>query len=140
MSEKQYCRKFELGVPFYTHLEDYAAKWEDLAWISRDEDGILTVQLHWGDDSAKFSESVHSGLVGLALGRLLLPVLLPIRAVVYGAGRGDGLEQTVKGLLWLRRAGLWRGRVIIEDRGLDREGLLLARMLARQDGVEFTLK
>ena len=79
-------------------------------------------------------------LVGLALGRLLLPVLLPIRAVVYGAGRGDGLEQTVKGLLWLRRAGLWRGLVIIEDRGLDREGLLLARMLARQDGVEFTLK
>ena len=34
MSEKQYCRKFELGVPFYTHLEDYATKWEELAWIS----------------------------------------------------------------------------------------------------------
>lgn len=76
-------------------------------------------------------------LIGLALGRLLLPVLLPLRTVVEAEGDGHGLEQTVKGLLWLRRAGLWRGRVVIEDRGLDREGLLLARTLARQDGVEF---
>jgi len=67
MSGPQYAHKFELGVPFHTYLEDYAPKWEELAWISRDKDGILTVQLHWGDDSCRFSESVHSGLVGLAL-------------------------------------------------------------------------
>ena len=67
MSNQQYAHKFELGVPFRTYLEDYAPKWEELAWLTRDEDGILTVQLHWGDDSCRFSESVHSGLVGLAL-------------------------------------------------------------------------
>ena len=67
MSNQQYAHKFQLGVPFRTYLEDYAPKWEELAWITRDENGILTVQLHWGDDSCRFSESVHSGLVGLAL-------------------------------------------------------------------------
>ena len=63
----QYARKFELGVPYRTYLDDYASKWEELAWLRRDENGILEVQLHWGNDSCKFSESVHSGLVGLAL-------------------------------------------------------------------------
>ena len=67
MSNQQYAHKFQLGVPFRTYLEDYAPKWEELAWITRDENGILTVQLHWGEDSCRFGESVHSGLVGLAL-------------------------------------------------------------------------
>lgn len=68
MQEMQsYARKFHLGEPFVTHLEDYAPKWEELAWLKRSDDGILEVQLHWGEDSCRFSESVHSGLVGLAL-------------------------------------------------------------------------
>ena len=77
-------------------------------------------------------------LVWAAVGRLRLPGSCPVRAVVCGAGSGAGLEQTVKGLLWLRSAGLWRGVVVIEDHGLDRAGLLLAQTLARQDGVEMT--
>lgn len=73
----------------------------------------------------------------LAAGRLLLPAALPLRITLTGTGGGDGLEQTVKSLLWLRKTGLWRGEVVIEDRGLDHTGALIARTLARQDGVEF---
>ena len=78
-------------------------------------------------------------LVWVVLGTLLLPGTCPVRAVVAADGAGDGLEQTVKGLLWLRRTGLWRGTVVIEDRGLDPRGMALARTLARQEGVEFTV-
>ena len=75
-------------------------------------------------------------LIWAAFGRLLLPGVCPVRAVVTGTGGGDGLEQTVKGLLWLRDAGFWNGVVVIEDGGLDQAGRLLAQTLARQDGVE----
>ena len=76
-------------------------------------------------------------LVWLALGAMLLPVDCPTRAVVTGRGRGDGLEQTVRALMWLRRTGLWRGVVVIEDGGLDEKGLALARKLVQCHGVEF---
>lgn len=76
-------------------------------------------------------------LVWLAYGWLLLPGSCPIRAVVMAAGGGEGLEHTVKGLLWLRRTGLWHGEIAIRDAGLNQEGLALALTLARQDGVEF---
>jgi len=76
----------------------------------------------------------------LAAGGLLLPGPCPVRVLVEAEGNGAGVEQTVKGLLWLRRAGIWKGCVIIEDRGLDPEGLQLVRLLARYDNVEFTLK
>lgn len=81
------------------------------------------------------------GLVSLgwlALGWLLLPGVCPVRAVVEARGSGEDLEQTVKALLWLRRAGLWRGAVIIDDHGLNQEGTDLARALAAQRGVYFT--
>ena len=77
-------------------------------------------------------------IIWVAAGRLLLPWHCQVRAVVEGTGSGEGLEQTVKGLLWLRSAGLWRGVVVIENRGLDQTGRLLAQMLVRQDGVEMT--
>ena len=81
------------------------------------------------------------GLVSLgwlAVGALLLPGVCPARMMVDAKGSGDGLEQTVKALLWLRRTGLWWGEVIIEDCGLDREGMALARALAEQNGVEYS--
>jgi len=77
-------------------------------------------------------------LLWMILGRLLLPGSCPVRAVVAAEGAGEGLEQTVRGLIWLRREGLWQGVVVIEDRGLDPAGRRLAQTLARQDGVEFT--
>lgn len=81
------------------------------------------------------------GLVSLgwlALGALVLPGSCAVRMVITAEGRGDGLEQTVKALLWLRRTGLWRGEVVIEDCGLDEGGGLLARTLAQESGVFFT--
>lgn len=79
-------------------------------------------------------------LIWLALGAMLLPVDCPTRAVVTGRGRGDGLEQAVKALVWLRRTGLWRGTVVIEDGGLDEAGTALARTLAQRHGVEFKME
>ena len=78
------------------------------------------------------------GLVGLALGALLLPGVCPARMVVDAQGDGGGLEQTVKALLWLRRTGLWWGEVVIKDRGLDAGGLALAQALAERQGVVFS--
>lgn len=81
------------------------------------------------------------GLVSLgwlALGALLLPGVCPARMVVDARDSGEGLEQTVKALLWLRRTGLWWGEVVIEDCGLDRDGEALARALAEQPGVAFS--
>lgn len=76
-------------------------------------------------------------VIWLAYGWLLLPGCCPMRTTVSASGDGDGLEQTVKGLLWLRRAGLWRGEIAICDAGLTQGGLQLAMTLARQSGIEF---
>lgn len=81
------------------------------------------------------------GLVSLgwlALGALLLPGVCPARMVIEARGGGEGLEQSVKALLWLRRTGLWWGEVVIEDCGLSREGEALAQALAQRDGVSFS--
>lgn len=79
------------------------------------------------------------GLVSLgwlALGTLLLPAGCPARTVITGRGRGDGLEQAVRAMVWLRRSGLWRGAVVIEDGGLDETGQALARALAARYHLE----
>lgn len=81
------------------------------------------------------------GLVSLgwlALGALLLPGVCPARMVIEARGGGEGLEQTVKALLWLRRTGLWWGEVVIEDCGLSRKGEALARALAQRGDVAFS--
>ena len=75
----------------------------------------------------------------LAFGRLVLPVGqdgTETTAILSARGGGNGLEQAVSGLLWLRRTGLWTGRIVIADRGLDPGGLALARRLAQRGGVE----
>lgn len=83
------------------------------------------------------------GLVCLywtAFGRMVLPIGgrdAEVRAVVIARGRGEGLEQAVAGLLWLRRTGLWRGTVLLRDGGLTPEGVELARRLALRPGVGF---
>ena len=81
------------------------------------------------------------GLVSLgwlALGALLLPGRCAVRLVIPARDRGEGLEQTVKGLLWLRHMGLWQGGIVIEDCGLDEDGAALARTLAEKNGVCFS--
>ncbi len=78
-------------------------------------------------------------LYWLAFGRLVLPVggrQAEVTAVVAARGAGEGLEQAVCGLIWLRSTGLWRGRIRIARSGLTGEGLALARRLADRPGVE----
>ena len=74
----------------------------------------------------------------LALGAMVLPGECPGRMVIGAAGDAPGLEQAVRGALWLRRTGLWWGRVVIEDLGLTEAGRALARLLAAEGGVSFT--
>lgn len=76
-------------------------------------------------------------LVWLAYGWLLLPGRCPVRAEVLAEGSGEGLEQTLRAIRWLRHSGLLQGPVAVRDNGLDREGLELAMALARREGAEF---
>ena len=72
------------------------------------------------------------------MGRLLRPIpRTAICAVIPGRGEGDGLEQTVRALAWLRGMGLLNCPVLIADAGLTSEGRETARCLARRwPGVE----
>ena len=74
----------------------------------------------------------------LALGAMVRPGQCPGRMVIGAAGDAPGLEQAVRGALWLRRTGLWRGRVVIEDLGLTEDGRALARLLGTTGGVALT--
>ena len=68
-------------------------------------------------------------LCWLLLGRLLLPIPLNLTVSLTGHGDGEGLEQGVRALHWLRRTGLWRGKIVIRDGGMSPQGLAVARRL-----------
>ena len=76
-------------------------------------------------------------LLWLVYGWMLLPGACPLSVVVTATGGGEGVEQTIKGLLWLKKNRLWSGTISIRDGGLNREGLMLVLTIARQEGVEF---
>ncbi len=69
----------------------------------------------------------------LCFGRLLIPA--GGSAVVVLPGRGDGgdLEHAVRGILWLRGAGLLEGQVIIADCGLSAQGKAVAIALCLRE-------
>ncbi len=70
----------------------------------------------------------------LCFGHLLAPAgREKVCAVVPGRGDGDGLEQAVTGLLWLRGGGLLRGAVVIADCGLSPAGRALAAALCLRE-------
>ncbi|MPN18277.1 hypothetical protein SDC9_165637 [bioreactor metagenome] len=68
----------------------------------------------------------------LLFGRLLAPSgwTSPVFAVIPARGNGVSLEQTVKGLLWLRAGDLRRYTILIADCGLDADGRAVADFLA----------
>ena len=98
--------------------------------------------------------AVAAGLIVVFLwslkGALLLPVrcgrrtALEIRLAVSGAE--PRLEETLSALVWLRENGTLRGRIIIDDCGMDGDTRETARLLARRwdcvdigwDGEEWT--
>lgn len=71
------------------------------------------------------------GLCWLAFGRLLAPVGKADRsmAVVPASGDGEGLEQEVRGLLWLKSGNMAKFTVVIADCGLNDRGRTLAALL-----------
>lgn len=50
-------------------------------------------------------------------------------AVVRGEGSGEGLEQRVRELLWLRNWSLFQSNIVIVDCGLNEQGRALAQLL-----------
>lgn len=78
-------------------------------------------------------------LCWLLLGRLLLPVPLNLTVSLTGHGDGEGLEQGVRALHWLRRTGLWRGDIRIVDGGLSPRGLAVARQLVEDYQAQLNL-
>ena len=71
----------------------------------------------------------------MAFGAMVLPVGsegVATRAVITASGGGEGLEQALSALLWLRRSGLWNGEIFLEDDGLNEEGKALAVRLAQR--------
>lgn len=58
-------------------------------------------------------------------------------SLVAGKGDGETLEQSVRGLLWLRGGGLLTGSVVIVDCGLTSTGRAVAAALClREPGIE----
>lgn len=74
----------------------------------------------------------------LLLGRLLTPAGSgETLSLVPGRGDGETLEQSVRGLLWLRGGGLLAGNIVIVDCGLTAAGRAVAVALClREPGVE----
>lgn len=69
--------------------------------------------------------------------RFFSPIKLPRTAavctVVSVSGNGDGLEQFIGSLLWLHTSAGLVPRIIIEDCGLDTDGVAVARLLERDN-------
>ena len=78
-----------------------------------------------------------TGMLWWLLGRMLRP--LPRGSafiLLQGRGEGDGLEQTVRGFVWLRGLGLLHAPILIADVGLTAAGREIAlRLCARWPGV-----
>lgn len=82
-----------------------------------------------------------AGLLSLSwllLGRILTPAGNgETLSLVPGKGDGEDLEQSVRGLLWLRGGDLLTGNVLIVDCGLSPTGRAIATALClREPGVE----
>ena len=70
-------------------------------------------------------------------------VLTPVRrhqdvevlTIIRARGEAEGLEQTVKGIQWLRDSGRMETELFIADAGMDVEARRRAEVLALKDGA-----
>lgn len=78
-----------------------------------------------------------TGALWWLLGRMLRPLPRGSAFVLLrGRGDGHGLEQTVRGFVWLRGLGVLRVPILIADLGLNVRGREIAlRLCARWPGV-----
>lgn len=56
---------YDKRTPYRTYLEEYAPKWDGMAHLRRDENGILEVRFHTEDGPVRFCEAIHTGYLGL---------------------------------------------------------------------------
>lgn len=83
---------------------------------------------------ALFSVLGLLSLSWLLLGHILAPTCGGrVCAVIPAAGSGEDLEQSTRGILWLKGGALLPGRVVIVDCGLDAGGRALAEALLRRE-------
>ena len=61
---------------------------------------------------------------------------MDILTVIRVRGEAEGLEQTVKGVLWLRDSGRMETEVLIADGGMDTAARRRAEVLALKHGME----
>ena len=78
-----------------------------------------------------------TGALWWLLGRMLRPLPHGSAFVLLrGMGDGFGLEQTVRGFIWLRSLGVLNSPILIADLGLNARGREIAlRLCARWPGV-----
>ena len=78
-----------------------------------------------------------TGALWWLLGRMLRPLPRGSAFVLLrGMGEGTGLEQTVRGFVWLRSLGVLNSPTLIADLGLNPRGREIAlRLCARWPGV-----
>ena len=57
-----------------------------------------------------------------------------VHTVISVRGSAEGLEQTLRGLVWLQQNGTVVGRIAIVDCGLDEEGRVLSRLAVKKYG------
>ena len=55
-----------------------------------------------------------------------------VTTVVTAQGNGEGLEQTLKSLIWLQENGTVPGQIILADAGLNEEGKILTRLIVKK--------
>ena len=76
-------------------------------------------------------------LGGLLFGRLICPAAGPgMWIVVPARGAGEGIEHSLRALMWLRGLGLLGGQVAVADLGLTAQGRETAlRLVSRWEGA-----
>lgn len=75
-----------------------------------------------------------AALLWLIFGTFLMPAGTPgtMRIYLLASGEADDVEHTLRGLKWLRNAGLLAGKVDILDAGLDGVGRARVKHLLKQ--------
>lgn len=88
---------------------------------------------------AVFLAAILAGMALLLLYELLLSPVRPgkgerVELRVYISGSAPGLENTLRGLLWLRSSGRTRADIVIVDTGADAETRKTARIICENNG------
>ena len=82
--------------------------------------------------------TVIFGVIWMIYGSLRTPVRCGEKAsvctMISVRENAEGLEQTLRGLVWLQENGTLLGRIVIVDCGMDDEGRALTRLAVKKYG------